>query len=459
MDKNFILTRDFLHELKEYIESKDEQNAGQLIIDLHAADIAEIYDELNIDEARFLYLLLDSDKAADVLIELEDDVRERFLEALPPEVIAKKFINEMETDDAADIIGELPEEKQEEVLAHIEDVEHVGDIADLLAYDEDSAGGLMGKEFIAVQEEWNIENSIQEIRKQAADIDEIYFVYVVNQDNYLQGLISLKELLLGKATDKIKGLIKSDVISVRTDTPAEEVTVIMDKYDLVALPVVDSIGRLLGRITIDDVVDVMREEAEKDYQLISGITSDVESSDRIFQLTRARLPWLLIGLLGGILGAQVISRYETDLDIYPEMAFFIPLIAAMGGNVGIQSSSIIVQSLANKTLGVESTARKLIKEFSVGLMNGVICSAILLVYNLFMSDTIALTVSVSISLLTVILFASVFGTLIPLTLNRIKIDPALATGPFITTVNDILGLLVYLMIGRYMYMFYHAAGT
>lgn len=454
MEKNFKLTREFINQIEDLIEAKDEQGSMALISELHPADIAEIFDELNTDEAKFLYMLLDGEKSADVLIELEEDVRERFLLATPSEIIAKEYINEMDSDDAADIIGDLPEEKQEEILSHIEDIEHVGDIADLLNYDEDTAGGLMGKEYVAVHEDWDVSKSVQEIRRQAEDIDELYYVYVVNKDNYLIGFISLKDLILSDDKQVVKTLSKSDVISVRTETPAEEVAVIMEKYNLVTLPVVDNIGRLLGRITIDDVVDVMREEAEKDYQLISGITSDVESSDKIFQLTKARLPWLLIGLLGGILGAQVISQYESDLAIYPEMAFFIPLIAAMGGNVGIQSSSIIVQSLANNSLGIESTARKLLKELSVGFMNGFICSSILLIYNIFMSDTTALTITVSISLFTVIIFASVFGTLIPLTLNRFKVDPALATGPFITTVNDILGLLLYLMIGRYMYMFF-----
>lgn len=455
MEKNFKLTREFITQIKELVEAQDKQASRALINELHPADIAEIFDELNIDEAKFLYLLLDGETPADVLIELEEDVRERFLLALPSDVIAKEFINDMDSDDAADIIGDLPEDKQEEILSHIEDIEHVGDIADLLNYHEDTAGGLMGKEYIAVQEEWDVATSVQEIRRLAEDVDELYFVYVVNKDNYLHGYVSLKDLLLSKPDNVIKNLIKLDVISVKTDTDAEEVAVIMEKYDLVSLPVVDNIGRLLGRITIDDVVDVMREEAEKDYQLISGITSDVESSDKIFQLTRARLPWLLIGLMGGILGSQVIRHHEAEIQIYPEMAFFIPLIAAMGGNVGIQSSSIVVQSLANNSLGIESTARKLVKEFSVGLVNGMICSSVLFLYNIFMSDTFALTITVSVSLLTVILFASVFGTLIPLTLNRFKIDPALATGPFITTINDIFGLLIYLTIGRYLYMAFH----
>jgi len=451
MEKIFELTKEYIEEIKSVIDAKDEVKALKMLDDLHAADVAEIYDELNIEEAKFLYLLLDAEKASNVLVELEDDDRDRFLKALPSEVIAKQFISEMDTDDAADVIGDMSEEQQEEVLALIDDAEHAGDIVDLLNYDEDTAGGLMGKEYIAVQEEWNIETCIKEIRKQSEDVDEIYFVYVINKENILKGVISLKDLLLKDPKDKILSITDSEIAMVKTDTPDEEVANIMDKYDLVAIPVVDSIGRLLGRITIDDVVDVIREEAEKDYQLISGITSDVESSDSIFHLTRARLPWLVIGLFGGILGAQVISQYEGDLRIYPEMAFFIPLIAAMGGNVGIQSSSIVVQGIANNSMGLETTGTKLLKELSVGFFNGIICSALLMGINLLFTSSMALTITVSISLFIVIIFASIFGTLIPLILNKYKIDPALATGPFITTINDIMGLLLYLTIGRYIF--------
>ena len=451
MEKIFELTIEYIEEIKAVIEAKEEAKALQLLDELHAADVAEIYDELNIDEAKFLYLLLDAEKAADVLVELEDDDRDRFLKALPSEVIAKQFISEMDTDDAADVIGDMSEEQQEEVLALIDDTEHAGDIVDLLNYDEDTAGGLMGKEYIAVQEEWNIETCIKEIRKQSEDVDEIYFVYVINKDSILKGVISLKDLLLNNPNSNISTITDSEIAQVKTDTPDEEVANIMDKYDLVAIPVVDSLGRLLGRITIDDVVDVIREEAEKDYQLISGITSDVESSDNVFYLTRARLPWLVIGLFGGILGAQVISQYEGDLRIYPEMAFFIPLIAAMAGNVGIQSSSIIVQGIANNSMGLETTGKKLLKELSVGFFNGIICSALLMGFNMLFTDSMALSLTVSISLFVVIIFASMFGTLIPLLLNKYKIDPALATGPFITTINDIMGLLLYLTIGRYIF--------
>lgn len=447
MEKN-IITREFIDQLIELIDQKQDLQVKELVKDLHSSDLAELYDELEINQTRYLLFLLDKETAGDVLIELEEDDREELLDSIPADEIVEQFINEMDSDDAADIIGDLPERKQEEILAQIKDIEQAGDIVDLLNYDEDSAGGLMAKEFVKVQEGWTVQHCIQEIREQYDEVEEIYFVYVVNADNILQGLISLKQLIINNPDYPIESLVKRDVISVKTDEKAESVANIMEKYDLVALPVIDSIGRLVGRITIDDVVDVIREAAEKDYQMISGITSDVESGDRIWLLTRARLPWLLIGLFGGILGARVIEMYEGELGIYPQLAFFIPLIAAMAGNVGIQSSSIIVQGLAANSLGIESTSKKLLKEISVGVMNGIITAVVLFGYNYFTASSIDLAVSVSLSLLSVILFASFFGTLIPLLLNRMKIDPALATGPFITTTNDIIGLFIYLNIGK-----------
>jgi magnesium transporter len=448
---NFELTKEYLDELRNRIENKDESGAYKMIEDLHPADIADIYDELNIEEARFLHIMLGRDQAADVLIELEEDDRKRFLEVLPGDVIAKQLIDKLDSDDAADVLGELSEEKREEVLSSVENMKQAGDIADLLTYDENSAGGLMAKELITVNENWNITTCLKELRKQAEDIEAIYYVYVVDDDNKLKGTLSLKKLLTSPSTASIKDILNTDVISVRTDTDSEEVANIMDKYDLVALPVIDSLGRLVGRITIDDVVDVIREEAGRDYQMVSGITEKVEASDNAFQLTRARIPWLFIGLLGGIFGAIVIGFYEEDLHIYPEMAFFIPLIAAMGGNVGVQSSSIIVQSLAYDSLGVESIGRKLLKELAVASINGITLSAVIFLYNLFFTDNFALTITVSTALFAVIIFASIFGTFVPLLMNKFKIDPALATGPFITTVNDIMGLFIYLMIGRFFY--------
>ena len=444
----FELTKEYIDQLQAHIEAKNEVAVHEMVKDLHPADIAEIYDELDIEQAKFIQVMLDGEKAADVIIELEEEDRERFLEALPSEVIAKQLIDKMDSDDAADLISELSEQKQEEVISHIEDLEQAGDIVDLLNYDEDTAGGLMAKELITVNENWNIMTCLKEMRKQAENIDEVYYVYVVDDNNVLKGTLSLKRLLLTQTNRKISNIINTDVISVKTDTPSEEVANIMDKYDLVALPVVDALNRLVGRITIDDVVDVIREEAERDYQLMSGITQDVESTDSAWVLTRARIPWLFIGLFGGIIGALVIGNYETDLGVYPQMAFFIPLIAAMGGNVGVQSSSIIVQALANNSMGFESIGRKLFKELGVAAINGIILSTVIFAYNFFFSESFALTVTVSTALFSVIIFASMFGTFVPMFLDRMKIDPALATGPFITTVNDIMGLFIYLMIGR-----------
>jgi magnesium transporter len=454
MDSQIELTREFISELKDTIRNNDEQHALALIGDLHAADIAEIYDELSIEESRFLYMLLDGEKASDVLSELDEDDREEFLEILPGDVIAQKFIDHMDSDDAADIIGEMSEEKKQEVLLHLDDAEQAGDIVDLLSYDEDTAGGLMAKEMIIVNENWTILTCLKEMARQADEVDEVYYLYVVDNDNHLKGIVSLKEMLLNNNSTRIKSILQEDIKSVRTETPSEEVAQIMEKYDLVAIPVVDSIGRLVGRITIDDIVDVIREEAEKDYQMASGLMDEVESTDRVFTITRARLPWLLIGLAGGILGALVLGRFEGNLKLYPEMAFFIPLIAAMGGNVGIQSSAIIVQGLANKTLRTDRTMKKLVKEFSVALVNGLILASLIFIYNFMVSDSFALTLTVSISLISVVLFAALFGTMIPLVLNRFKIDPALATGPFITTMNDIIGLFIYMIIGRGFYQFF-----
>lgn len=448
------ISREFIDELREAIKDNDEKKALLLLEDFHAADIAELYNEISIEEARYLYLLLDGERASDVLAELDHDDRKRFLEVLPGEVIARKFIDHMDSDDAADVIGDLSEEKKEEILLHLDNLEQAGDIVDLLGYDENSAGGLMAKEMIIVNENWTILTCLKELANQADEVDEVYYMYVIDDDNILKGIVSLKKMLLTNNATRVKTIIEDDILSVTTSAEAEEVAQVMVKYDLVAIPVVDSIGRLVGRITIDDIVDVIREEAERDYQMASGLTDEVEARDRVLHITRVRLPWLMIGLLGGVLGALVLGKFEGSLKMYPEMALFIPLIAAMAGNVGIQSSAIIVQGLANKSLMGESTFRRLLKEFIVAVFNGLILAAMIFVYNLFVSDSFALTLTVSSALLAVIIFAALFGTSIPLILDRFKVDPAVATGPFITTMNDIVGLLIYMIIGRALYGYF-----
>ena len=440
------LTKDYIEQLKHIIEQKDDAQAQALIHDLYPADIAELYQELSLQEAIYLYLLMDGDKAADVLMDLDEEDRHKLLKELPNELIAKRFVDNMETDDAVDLMRELDEDTQEEILSHIEDVEQAGDIVDLLKYDEDTAGGLMGTEMIVVNENWSMPKCIEEMRKQAEDMDEIYYVYVVDDDERLRGVLPLKKLITNPSVSKIKHVMKKDPIAVRDSDSIEEVTETIDKYDLVALPVIDSIGRLVGRITIDDVMDEVREQHERDYQLASGISQDVETSDNIFTQTAARLPWLLIGMIGGLGNSLILGGFEGNLATNPKMALFIPLIGGTGGNVGIQSSAIIVQGLANNSLKEEDVLSQVFKEAVVALINASTISLIVFIYNFFFLGDRAVTASVSLSLFAVVIFASIFGTIVPMTLDKLKIDPALATGPFITITNDIIGMMIYMFI-------------
>lgn len=440
------LTKEYIDNFRKIIEQKDEVRAKELLQELHPADIAELYQEVDLKEAIFLYLLLDGEKAADVLMELDDDERHKLLKELPNEVIAKQFVDNMETDDAVDLMRELDEDRQEEILSHIQDVEQAGDIVDLLKYDEDTAGGLMGTEMIVVNENWSMPRCIDEMRAQAEEVDEIYYVYVVDDDQRMRGVLPLKKLITSPSVSKIKHVMKKDPIVVHVDDRVEDVVMAIEKYDLVALPVVDSIGRLVGRITIDDVMDEVREQHEREYQLASGISKDVETSDNVLLQTVARLPWLLIGMIGGLGNSVILGGFEAGFASNPKMALFIPLIGGTGGNVGIQSSAIVVQGLANNTLKSENIVSQLGKELIVSLINASIISLVVFVYNFFMLGDGGITASVSLSLFAVVLFASLFGTIVPVTLSKLKIDPALATGPFITITNDIIGMMIYMFI-------------
>ena len=446
MSEKTEITAQLIERISEEISKENTAKLNGLIRDLHVADIAEILEKLSITNAQFLYQFIAEEKSAEILVELDDDLREDFLADLTAKEIAEEVIDNLESDDAADVIGELSEEKQEEVLSHIEDQEYASDISDLLSYAEDTAGGLMAKELIKVNENWNTLQCLREMRKQAEHVKQVHTIYVVDNNDVLLGSMSLRRLLLTETNMAIKEILKTEIISVKAIENDETVANIMNKYDLVVLPVVDDMNHLIGRITIDDVMDVVKEEAEKDYQMASGISEDVEASDSVWALTRARLPWLLIGMIGGLFGAAVIGIFDIRENF--ELAFFIPLIAAMGGNVGVQSAAIVVQGLANESLKMDNIFHKLIKELGVGLLNGIICSLIILVAAFSLNYGMKLSLTVSISLLAVIVFAALFGTFVPLTLEKYKIDPALATGPFITTVNDVLGLFIYFWIGQ-----------
>jgi len=447
----FELTKEFISDLSEAIAAEDRIRIAEYLTGLHPVDIAEILDNLEVPEARFIYDDLKEEVASDVLVEMEEDVREDFLASLTAKEIAEA-VDDMESDDATDLIQDLPEHRKERVIAEIKDQELASDIVSLLSYDEDTAGGLMAKEFFCVKKDWTVAKAIAEMRIQAEDTNNVFTVYVVDVKGELLGTLSLKTFLFANNSTTIEDLYVPNPRFVTSDTDAEEVADLMDKYDLVAIPVVNDANILLGRITIDDIVDVIREEADKDFQIASGITEKVESRDNVWILSRARLPWLLIGLLGGILGAQVIGLFESDILTHAELALFIPLIAAMGGNVGIQSSALIVQGLANGSLGMESVVKKLLKEIGVAFLNGIICSLVIFAYVIFAGHGMELAITVCVSLLSVIIVSGLFGTYIPLVLNKFKIDPALATGPFITTINDVFGLLIYFGIAAAIYL-------
>lgn len=446
----FTLTKEFIELVRQKIVEQDSLWVKENVLELHYADIAEILDALSNEEAKYIYFLVDEDTQADILMELDEDVRDRFLASLTTKEIADQLEN-LDSDDAADILGELSDEQIHEVISQMEDDEAAEDIVDLLNYDENTAGGLMQKEFIQANMNWTVDRAIVELRSQAEDVEKVYNIYVVDDLNKLVGLLSLKRVLFANPKTIISEIYQSkNVISVKTSDSDEEVAKIMEKYDLVAIPVVDFQNKLVGRITLDDVVDIIKEEADKDFQLASGISERIESNSSIWRISRARLPWLLIGMVGGIFSAQVISQFESGISLVPSLAFFIPLITATGGNVGVQSSAIVVQSLAKGNDHFGSIIQKLLKEGLVGLLNGVLLS--LLIYGIafiFASSTLGFVVSIS--LLVVVIFAAIIGTLIPLLLHKNNIDPALATGPFITTLNDVLGLFIYFTVGMLLY--------
>lgn len=442
----FKLTEELVTEIEQLIENRKDTALVGLMEDLHYADIAEIIDELDDDEATYIIKLLDSDKTSDILTELDDDVREGILNNLSAKEIAEE-LDELDTDDAADIISELPNEIIQEVISEIEDREHARDIVDLLRYDENSAGGLMAKELVKVKEDWNVLTCVKEMRAQAENVTRVHSIYVVDAEDKLIGRLSLKDLLTTSTSTHIKDIYIPKVDRVGVNEKPEEVAKIMQKYDLEAIPVVDEIGRLVGRITIDDIVDVIREEADKDYQMAAGISQDVEADDSIWDLTRARLPWLFLGLVGGVGAAAIMGSFEEMISKHAILFFFTPLIAAMAGNVGVQSSAIIVQGLANDDLK-GSVGNRLVKEMLLALLNGVALAAVLLVFTWFWKGHFLTALAISISLVAVILVAGFIGTFIPLFLHKRGIDPAIATGPFITTSNDIFGILIYFWIAK-----------
>ncbi|MCA0131074.1 magnesium transporter [Winogradskyella alexanderae] len=442
----FQLTDELIEQVEVLVENQNDKELIKLLNEFHYADIAEILDELDLDDSIYLIKLLDSETTSDILTELDEDTREKVLKNLSAKEIAEE-VEELDTDDAADLIAELPEERRAEVISKIEDEEHREEITELLKYEDNTAGSLMAKELVKVYETWTVAGCLRRIRGQAREVTRVHSIYVVNKQEKLIGRLSLKDLIVAKSEQKIAEIAKDNVDFVHVNDDVEDVAKVMAKYDLEAIPVVDDLQTLLGRITIDDIVDVLKEEADKDYQLAAGITQDVDSDDSIIELTRARLPWLFLGLIGGVGAFVIMEGFQEAFSQYAVLFFFTPLIAAMAGNVGVQSSAIIVQGLANDDIKGSINSR-LLKEMLLATLNGVILAIVLFLFVWIYIGEFDKAIAISVSLIAVIIIAGLIGTFVPLFLDKRGIDPAIATGPFITTSNDILGILLYFWIAK-----------
>ena len=446
--ETFELSNELIEKVSQLISKRKNSEIKKIGDGFHYADLAEIIDELDENQRIYLIKLIDSDKTSDILTELDEDVREKILKTLSPKEIAGE-ITEMDSDDAADILDELTDERKEKVISLIKDDNITENIRELLSYDEDSAGGLMAKELISVYENWSVLKCLREIRKQAENITRVHSIYVLNRKNELIGRLSLKDLITSPSKSKIKQIYIPKVDFVHVNDSGEEVAKIMSKYDLEAIPVVDDQKQLQGRITIDDIVDLIKDEAEEDYLLAAGISNDVEADDSIFELTKARLPWLILGLFGGLGSVFILESYESIMSTKSLRAlfFYTPLIAAMAGNVGVQSSAIVVQGLANDVIK-DSLISRLFKEISLTILNGIILGGLIILFGLIIEQPINMSITISVSMILVIIVAALIGTSVPIILNRLGIDPAIATGPFITTGNDIIGILLFFYIAK-----------
>ncbi|MBC5774962.1 magnesium transporter [Pontibacter sp. KCTC 32443] len=444
------ITREYIDQVEEAIERKDSEFILSTMAEMYPADITTVLYELDANESKYVMDLLPPEVGAEILSDLDYDIRTDFLQYFTSAEIAR-YINLMHSDDAVDILNEQSVQTREEVLALLDNEEKAEDILDLLHYEEDCAGGLMAKELIKVNLNWRVRQCIEEIRRQAEDVERIYTVYVVDNRDILVGRVSVKALLLSRDDKLVKDIYSTDVISIESFRDEGEVVSVMRKYDLEAIPVVNIQGRLLGRITIDDVVDVMQEQAELSRQLMTGITENVEEDDSVFRISRSRIPWLLIGMVGGLLAAKFMGFFENDIAILPALALFVPLITATGGNVGIQSSSIIIQTLASNAVMFDNFAQRIFKLIMVALLNALIISSLVFVFTFLFWNDFTLAMVVSVALFSVVMLASMMGTLTPMLLDKVGVNPAVAAGPFITTANDLLGLAIYFGVAHLLY--------
>ncbi|MCJ7687396.1 MAG: magnesium transporter [Desulfobacteraceae bacterium] len=440
--KDRIVDNKLLDEVKGLIDQENSIALKRLVDQMRAADVADLIEHLSLDEGLFIFRLLEPDGAGKVLVEIESPVRERLVKDLDNKAISQ-IVEELDSDDAADLVGDLPADRAREVIESVGD-EVSGELEKLLPYPDDTAGGIMALEFVAVKADTTVRDAIESIREKREEVENLYSIWVTDAFERLVGVISLKDLVLEPPDKEISEIMNPEVISVNAKTDQEEVVNLVRRYDLVNIPVVDDFHRLVGRITHDDIIDVIEDEVDEDFSLMAGVIDQEITEESSMKISRARLPWLIAALFGGVFAALVIHQFASSLEKVIALTFFFPVIMAMGGNTGIQASTVIVRGLATGDISLVNTGKRLWMEMRVALINGIICGLILgLIVGFWLGDY-RLGFIVTLALILIILIAGVIGSAVPLALKKFNIDPALAAGPFVTTSNDILSLFIYL---------------
>ncbi len=437
-----VLDEELIHGVKTLIEDDDSQGLRRLIDDARPADVADLIEHLNPDERLFVFKLLEPEGAGEVLVEIEPPVQDRILKDLGNQAISE-IVEELDSDDAADLVGDLPANRAKKIIETVGD-EAFGELEKLLPFPEDTAGGIMALEYVAVKADASVQDAIESVREKREEVESLYYLWVVDVSGVLVGVISLKDLVLEPGVRKVSEIMNREVISVHVNTDQEEVVQLVKKYDLVNIPVVDESNRLVGRITHDDIIDVIEEETDEDISRMAGVIDEEIAEESALRISRARLPWLIAGLFGGLLAAVVINKFESSLEKVIALSFFFPVIMAMGGNTGIQAATVVVRGLATGDISLMNIWKRLRMELRVAMMNGVICGTVLgMIVSFWLSDY-GLGAVVALSAILIIISSGFIGSAVPLVLNKSNIDPALATGPFVTTLNDVLSLIIYL---------------
>lgn len=440
--KTGVLDEGLIHDVKTLIEGYDSKGLRRLIDDARPADVADLIEHLNPDERLFVFKLFEPEGAGEVLVEIEPPVQDRILKDLDNQAISE-IVEELDSDDAADLVGDLPANRAKKIIETVGD-EAFGELEKLLPFPEDTAGGIMALEYVAVKADATVQDAIESVREKREEVESLYYLWVVDVSGVLVGVISLKDLVLEPGDRKVSDIMNREVISVHVNTDQEEVVQLVKKYDLVNIPVVDESNRLVGRITHDDIIDVIEEETDEDISRMAGVIDEEIAEESALRISRARLPWLIVGLFGGLLAAVVINKFESSLEKVIALSFFFPVIMAMGGNTGIQAATVVVRGLATGDISLMNIWKRLRMELRVAMMNGVICGTVLgMIVSFWLSDY-GLGAVVALSAILIIISSGFIGSAVPLVLNKSNIDPALATGPFVTTLNDVLSLIIYL---------------